>query len=173
MARQLLLGCGNSRRKYVRITDSPEAFEDLITVDIDESCQPDIVHDLNETPWPFDDGMFDEIHAYDVLEHLGRQGDYKAFFAHFAEIHRLLKPDGMLFAKVPSWDAKWAWGDPGHTRIISLDSLIYLRQAAYEQVGRTAMTDYRSIWKGNLVVVSFEEDEKQGMLSFVLQKKSI
>ena len=30
----------------------------------------DVVHDLNSMPWPFGNDTFDEVHAYDVIEHL-------------------------------------------------------------------------------------------------------
>ena len=166
---ELLLGCGNSRVKKVRFDKVKPEFSDVTTVDIDPSGNPDYVHDLNVTPWPFADNSFDECHAYELLEHLGQQGDYKAFFAHFYEIWRVLKPDGYLLATVPMWDSMWTWGDPGHTRVITKGSLVFLNQSEYSQLGRTAMTDYRSVWKGDLVTVAI--DEKDDTFAFVLQAR--
>ena len=31
---------------------------------------PDVTHDLNRVPWPFPDGHFRQVLAYDVIEHL-------------------------------------------------------------------------------------------------------
>jgi len=140
---ELLLGCGRSREK--RIALGEPVWSNLTTLDYSPDCHPDIVWDLNETPWPLLDNTYDEVHAYEVLEHLGRQGDYVAFFAHFSEIWRVLKPGGHLFATVPAPGSPWVWGDPGHTRSISMESLTYLNQEEYvRQV--EVMTDYRRIY---------------------------
>ena len=166
---ELLLGSGNSRVKKVRFAEIPVAFTDVTTVDIDPTANPDYVHDLNVTPWPFADNSFDEVCAFEVLEHLGQQGDYKAFFAHFYEIWRVLKPGGYLIATVPMWDSMWTWGDPGHTRVITRGSLVFLNQKEYSQVGETAMTDYRSVWKGDFETMALEE--KGDTFAFVLRAR--
>lgn len=154
---ELLLGCGNSRRK--KLSFGEFEWSELTTIDHDPNCDADIVHDLEETPWPLRDDSFDEIHAYEVLEHLGRQGDFRAFFAHFGEIYRVLKPGGILVATCPSWKSIWAWGDPSHVRIISRASICFLDQSAYEQqVGQTAMTDFRWLWKGDFEPIHVEDD---------------
>jgi SAM-dependent methyltransferase len=154
---ELLIGCGNSRNKKLRFGD--EGWADLTTIDHDPNCGADVVHDLEQYPWPFEDNSFDECHAYCVLEHLGRQGDYKSFFATFAEIYRILKPGGILGAFCPSWQSEWAWGDPSHTRIISPASLVFLdREQYHNQVGRTAMTDFRWLWKGDFEPVHLDDN---------------
>ena len=163
---ELLIGCGNNRRKKLTLTEFE--WDDLTTIDHDPNCGADILHDLDETPWPLDDNAFDEAHAYEVLEHLGRQGDYKAFFAHFHEIWRVLKPDGLLFATVPSWKSQWAWADPSHTRVIAPFSLVFLDQSQYEkQVGTTAMTDFRWLWKGDLRPEHLDDDGER--FTFILR----
>jgi SAM-dependent methyltransferase len=156
--RELLIGCGNRRDKRM---DPSQTFKwhDLTTLDHDPNCGADIVHDLEELPWPIDDDSFDECHAYCVLEHLGRQGDWRSFFAHFGEIYRILKPGGHLFAVVPSRNDKWLWGDPSHTRVIQPESLVFLSQQEYrDQVGRTPMTDFRHTWKGDFETVGGKDD---------------
>jgi hypothetical protein len=77
---ELLIGCGNSRKKKLNGPLGP-GWSTLVTLDIDPGCEPDVVHDIGVLPLPFRDDMFDEIHAYDVLEHSGVQGDWKFFFA--------------------------------------------------------------------------------------------
>jgi SAM-dependent methyltransferase len=155
--RELLIGCGNSRRKKLSL--QPGGWNDLTTIDHDPNCGADVTHDLEQYPWPFEDDSFDEAHAYCVLEHLGRQGDYKAFFAMFAEIYRVLKPGGILAAICPSWQSQWAWADPSHTRIIAPGSLVFLdREQYHNQVGRTAMTDFRWLWKGDFEPVHLDDN---------------
>lgn len=158
--RELLIGCGNSRAKKV---DPNSAFEwhDLTTLDHDPNCGADVAHDLESYPWPFADDTFDEVHAYCVLEHLGRQGDYRSFFEVFAEIYRILKPGGQLCGLCPSRTDAWLWGDPSHTRAIQPETLVFLDQQQYvEQVGKTPMTDFRWLWKGDFEPIGVRDDGK-------------
>lgn len=151
---ELLIGCGNSRKNF-----SGGDWTDLTTIDHDPNCGADIVHDLEQTPWPIESDSFDEAHAYCVLEHLGRQGDYRSFFATFAEIYRVLKPGGLFFAVCPSRHSKWAWGDPSHTRLIQNESLVFLDQTEYaRQIGKTSMTDFRWLWKGDFERIGVNDD---------------
>lgn len=156
---ELLIGCGNDRRKKIQFPESPKEWTKLVTADIDVACNPDVVLDLNVLPYPWSDNTFDEVHAYEVLEHCGAQGDWRYFFAQFDEFWRILKPGGFLVASVPMWDSPWAWGDPGHRRVISKESLIFLNRSEYEQVGKTPMTDYRNAYKGNFEVMGVSEEE--------------
>lgn len=159
MLKELFLGVGNSRDKKLYFDGKDRTLQNPVTCDFDPNCNPDVLWDLNETPWPFEDSSFDEIHAYEVLEHLGTQGDWRSFFDHFAEIYRILVPGGHLFMSVPRWDGMWAWSDPGHTRIISEGTLAFLDQSKYAWVGKTNMTDYRHYWKGDLRAVWAAQDE--------------
>lgn len=149
--KQLLIGCGNSRDRRIATPLSDSAiFEDLATIDVDPACKPDEVWDLNQFPWPVPGDFFDEVHAYEILEHLGHQGNIREFFACFDEVYRVLKPGGYLCATCPSAASQWAWGDPGHTRIVSAASLTFLDRTEYvRQVGHTPMTDYRWLYKSD------------------------
>lgn len=147
----LNLGCG---QKIQRINLQGEiddwAGKDVIHVDNNEHHKPDYIVDLTQHPLPFDDNEFDEIHAYDVLEHLADQGDYKFFFNEFSEYWRILKPGGYFCAIVPAYPGKWAWGDPSHRRVITAENLIFLNQQTYiDQVGKTAISDFRYIYKAD------------------------
>lgn len=145
---ELLLGCGVSRDK--RLCFGSDDWQHLVTLDINPDTKPDKVWDLNVRPLPFDDGIFDEIHAYEVLEHIGRQGDWRGFFEEWSEWWRLLKPGGLFVGTSPASDSNWAWGDPGHTRIISRESITFLDQTQYtDQVGRSPMTDYRFVYRAD------------------------
>jgi predicted SAM-dependent methyltransferase len=156
----LLLGAG-SNHELRAPTPLSHITPKITTLDIEPRHKPDVQWDLNILDWPFNDNEFDEIHAYEVLEHLGRQGDFKSFFDHFGEIYRILRPLGVLAASCPRWDSVWAWGDPSHRRIINEGTLSFLDQTRYSEVGKTAMTDFRSVWKGDFEVTAMEKTSDQ------------
>ena len=169
--KELLLGCGNSRlKRFAPSAASGDKFQNLTTVDMDANCKPDILMNLSRQFWhpQIEDSAYDEVHDYEVLEHFGAQGDFIAFFQTFANIYNALKPGGYLCASCPSMKSRWAWGDPGHTRIISPESLTFLDQAEYtKQVGNTAMSDYRWVWKGDFKLTGHKDDGDSFM--FILQ----
>lgn len=159
-------------------------FRNLVTLDINVDHNPDIQFNLeridgelhNQIPYidlhgkkyHTPDNFYQEIHAYEVLEHIGRQGDYRKFFAQFEEFWRILAPGGFFFATCPSYRSMWAWGDPSHTRVITEGTLAFLSQAEYErQVGNTAMSDFRFCYQGNFeTLVALDNGET---LLFVLR----
>ena len=95
----LNLGCGKTR-----IPDSIGV--DGVKI---EGCV-DVVHDLNVVPYPFEDNYADEIHMYHVLEHLDNPVEK------LEEIHRLLKPGGVLYLRVPHFSSMGAFTDITHKR---------------------------------------------------------
>lgn len=107
----------------------------------------------------FRENFFHEIHAYEVLEHLGRQGDFVSFFDTFSNLYRLLVDGGLVIATCPSRFSGWLWGDPGHTRAIIPESLSFLDQTAYAECGRTTRTDYRFTWKGDFETLASYDDK--------------
>lgn len=190
---ELLLGCGHSRQKRMGLPNTPLEFEDLVTLDLNHDCKPDLFCNLNDMHWlcnaltsvgesvVFDrsgtkfidkeikKSFFSEVHAYEVLEHLGQQGDVGSFFSTFENIYRILVPNGHLFATVPSRFSPWMWGDPGHRRAILPESLVFLDQTNYAQCGQTMMSDYRSIYKADFIVRHSQLTEDKLIHQFVLQ----
>jgi hypothetical protein len=169
MYRELLIGCGHDKRKHVYPTNEID-WKNLTTVDSNEDCESDFCFDLNteycwDTRLGFD--QYDEVHAYEVLEHLGSQGDVESFFFIFKKIYGVLKPNGYLCGTCPSRYSPWLWGDPGHTRVIIPESLTFLDQLSYEQCGITALSDYRYIWKGDFKVITSVDDRVKH--TFILQ----
>lgn len=159
--KELLIGCGAARDRRLTV-DGSRAWSNLTTLDHNAEHNPDVVWDLNHPdflPREWVDA-FDEIHAYEVMEHVGQQGDYKTFFNQFSAIHRVLKNGGHFFATCPSRHSPWAWGDPSHTRIMQPEQLVFLSQEQYvKQVGKTAMSDFRHIYKADFEVVYANEDK--------------
>lgn len=205
--RQLLIGCGRRRDKRVWLTEdmfggagpvSNREWQNLVTLDLNPTCNPDIVCDLSAFSWKaidynressivrdalthergewsrplLRDDYWDELHAYEVLEHLGGLGDERAFFAHFSEIWRILKPGGHLLATCPSRFSSWLWGDPSHKRAILPESLVFLDQTEYMRQcdnpqTRTPMSDFRDLYQADFRVV-YSHDNKMTH-TFILQ----
>ena len=166
MRRELLVGAGRNHAK--RMWLKHPAWSDLVTLDINPDHKPDVVHDLNVLPLPFADDTFDEIHAYEVLEHIGQQGDWRFFFAQFTEFWRILKPGGVLLGTSPDSASRWAWGDPGHTRVISPEAFTFLVQPQYTaQVGNTPMTDYRFVYRADFDARLLQNDG--GQFHYILE----
>lgn len=81
--------------KKLNLGAGEDKKEGYINVDWNELAKPDVKHDLNKLPYPFDDSTFDEIFTSHILEHLDKP------FLIMKEFHRLLKPGGKLILKVP------------------------------------------------------------------------
>lgn len=98
----LNLGCGKTRIPGSIGVDSVKIENNV-----------DVVHDLDKTPYPFDDNYTDEIHFYHVLEHLHDP------IKKLEEIHRILKPGGLLYMRVPHFSSMGAFSDLTHVRPFS------------------------------------------------------
>ncbi len=172
---ELLLGCGSARDKRL-VVEGRREWTEMVTLDHNADHRPDVAFDLERLGaggrLPFEDDTFQEIHAYEVLEHIGRQGDWRAFFDQFSEFYRVLKPGGHFAATVPSYRSMWAFGDPSHTRVITSGTLVFLDQEQYKiQVGKTAMSDFRFCWRGDFqaVYANMLGEEDGSGFSFVLR----
>ena len=153
--KSLLIGSGNSTKKQIVHGVTPDReFTDLTTLDL---YSADVIHDLNVLPYPFEDDSFDEIHAYEVLEHCGSQGDVNFFFAQFNEFHRILS--GVMLFSVPNYKSVWAFGDPGHKRVLPPTVFNFLSKSFYKQVGETACADYRHLIEGYWDCIGVDEGE--------------
>lgn len=171
MPRELVIGAGNLKVPRLQVHKGQSGYSDPTYLDIDARAKPDVLHDLNDRPLPFEDEAFDEIHAYEVLEHVGRQGDWRGFFEEWAEYYRILTPGGIVVGSVPDISSKWVWADPGHTRMLTVNTFGFLNQESYAQVGETMMTDYRDIWKGDFKIEFFElSKDLDPSMYFVLRK---
>jgi hypothetical protein len=185
---ELLLGCGYSRAKRMAYPRGEKLeFKDLVTLDINEDCKPDLHCDLDAHFHPYDNFLctpltprgllacqnrtapsqylkpeyFDEIHAYEVLEHLGSQGDAASFFDCFYRLFCLLRPNGFLFGTCPGRHSPWLWGDPSHRRAILQESLIFLskeRVAKCRAQPGNPISDFSHYWQGDFKIIASEDN---------------
>ena len=116
------LGCGSNPRNPFQATKS-------FGVDIRGDLERNISRaDLSIEPIPFGDNTFDFCTAFDFIEHIPRsiypQGKPRlAFVELMNEIHRVLKPGGMLLHFTPAFPSKEAFQDPTHVNIITKDTM--------------------------------------------------
>lgn len=157
---ELLLGCGSNKQRKLAWRGKSD-WDNLVTLDFADTHKPDVVHDIGALPLPFPDDTFDEIHAYEVMEHVGQQGDWKFFFAQWSDLWRILKPGGVFIGTSPHHTSAWAWGDPGHTRVITSECLVFLHQPSYAQVGVSPMTDYRFCYRADFDLVYQAKNEAE------------
>ena len=91
-ARILDLGCGT---KPYRLANIVMDINPIIKELPDNVSK--IIYDLNNIPYPFEDCSIDEIHCYQLLEHLRVHTlDF------FRECYRVLKPNGTLHVHLPN-----------------------------------------------------------------------
>lgn len=129
--RHLDLGCGNAPR-------NPYQMDICFGCDI---RNPNEIEALNKfeykqvnlvlQPIPFPDSYFDSISAFDFIEHVPRQlvdgsGNLiNPFVNLMSEIHRVLKPGGVLLAITPAYPRGEAFQDPTHVNIITVKTHEY------------------------------------------------
>jgi SAM-dependent methyltransferase len=90
-----------------------------INCDVSEAVKPDKHFDLNHPPYPFAAGCAAEILLDNVLEHLDDIPRVRA------ELHRLLRPGGLLRIHVPYGKTDWALQDPTHKHFFTEKSMDY------------------------------------------------
>jgi hypothetical protein len=166
--KSLLIGAGHSRQKKIWLGEQSEWLGQLVTLDMGDNCGADVVWDLNVRPLPFADGEFVELAAYDVLEHVGRQGDWKGWFDEMAEYHRILVAGGTFGVIVPVNED--AFADPGHTRFFQQNYFGFLTREFYDNnlANGAQVTDYRWYLKAYWEIMHLEH--KNNHIAVMLRK---
>lgn len=113
--RRLNLGCGHDKR------------EGWLNVDSFVECQPDMMLDIEATPWPFETNAFDHVLMKHVLEHVG--ADFKVFQAVMRELYRVIAPGGVLEVHVPHVRSDLFWSDPTHVRAFTPLTFVMMSKA--------------------------------------------
>lgn len=109
---KLLLGAGNNipvEREGWVLHDKTKTLPHI-----------DVAWDLTKFPWPVEDNTYGYIEAEDVLEHL--RADMTDVME---ELHRILKPGGYMFVRVPEAGSWQLMKDPTHVVGFMPDSFDY------------------------------------------------
>jgi len=131
--RHLDLGCGPVPR-------NPYQQDELFGVDIapTENSSQITIRQANLTlqAIPFPDHYFDSLSAFDFLEHVPRVlptpdglSTRFPFIELMNEIHRVLRPGGILYALTPCYPAYEAFQDPTHVNIMTEKTHLYFTGA--------------------------------------------
>jgi SAM-dependent methyltransferase len=95
------VGCGQNK------------WPGAVGLDISPDTAADVVADLNEFPYPLEDGRFDQILCQDVIEHVREPLRF------LSELHRVAKPGARIHVRTPHFSSLLAYGDPTHEHIFS------------------------------------------------------
>jgi SAM-dependent methyltransferase len=113
------IGCGSAK--------TPGA----VGLDISADTDADIVHNLDELPYPIEDASFDQILMQDVIEHVREP------IKVLEELHRIARPGARIQLRTPHFSSILAYGDPTHRHYfstIAIRSLAEPRFAHYTDV---------------------------------------
>lgn len=102
---KLNLGCGASR------------IAGFLNVDSEAACKPDMVCNLEQTPWPWADNSVETIAMVHVLEHLGR--DPQVYLNIIKELWRVCADGAAVHLVVPHHRHDNFFSDPTHVRPVT------------------------------------------------------
>lgn len=105
------LGCGQKKHSSA------------IGIDSSPKSQADIIHNLNNFPYPFPSDEFDVVICNSILEHLNDIVEV------MRELHRITKARGKIKVRVPYFSSVDAFTDPTHRRFFTSHSFDYFTEA--------------------------------------------
>ena len=104
------LGCGNNKHPG------------SIGVDNNPATDADVICNLDRPPYPFRDSSFNEIRATHLVEHV------ENVIKLVEEVHRLLRPGGVLYIITPHYTDSSSFCDPTHRWHLNSYSFYYFTE---------------------------------------------
>ncbi|MEM8678199.1 MAG: hypothetical protein AAGF97_02485, partial [Planctomycetota bacterium] len=102
-------------------------------VNVDMHGEPDVRHDLEQFPWPWDNDSVEEVQMVHVLEHLGQLTD--VYIGVIKELYRVCQPDAKVRIVVPHHRHDNFHADPTHVRpITNLGLLLFCQRMNREWI---------------------------------------
>lgn len=161
---KLNLGCGNRK------------LEGFLNVDSQPGCRPDVLLNLETTPWPWPDNSVDEVELIHVLEHLGQTP--AVYLEIMRELWRVCCDGARVHIMVPHPRSDEYLNDPTHVRPVTEAGLEMFSQrlnAEWDAIGaantplgkylgidfevESSMLDLKPRWLEKLAQGEVTEDE--------------
>lgn len=125
--------------------------ENILYMDrVEYQGYPDVLHDLEDLPLPFEDQQFKMIAMREVLEHICPKNQ----IAVMNELHRILSFDGVLMLTVPYYKWHGAYSTPDHCK--------YFTEYSFSQYGNDNY-NLSSKWRVESLVKVKEKDRLRYM----------
>ena len=86
-------------------------------INVDKYGAPDILKDLEELPWEWDNDSIEEVLMIHVLEDLGQATEI--YVGIWKEIYRICKSNALIKMAVPHYKHEFFFDDPTHVRAIT------------------------------------------------------
>ena len=106
-------------REILNLGAGEKQVGNAVNLDITAATEPDIVHNLDDRPWPLPDAQFAEVLAHDVIEHLDD------VVATMEEIHRVSRDGAVVRITLPHFSSANAFTDPTHRHYFGWFSFHY------------------------------------------------
>ena len=90
-------------------------------INVDKFGNPDVKHDLETFPWPWQDNSVAHVVMQHVLEHLGQTT--ALYFRIIGELYRVCMGGGRIYVTVPHPRSDDFLNDPTHVRAITENGL--------------------------------------------------
>ena len=90
-----------------------------IGMDFNPKTKADVIHNLDEFPYPFPDNEFDLIIGNQVIEHVDN------VLAVVAELYRIAKPGAIIRLDTPHYSDVASFTDPTHRHHLTTESFAY------------------------------------------------
>lgn len=128
---------GRPKKQAIQVTEEKQQFPNPLRLDI--ACGQnktqgffgvdiapgegvDLVYDLENFPWPFEDSSVDEVVCSHYVEHT------KDLMKFMNELYRIMKPGAKAMIYAPYYNSMRSWQDPTHTRAISEATFLYFNK---------------------------------------------
>jgi SAM-dependent methyltransferase len=119
--RVLDVGCGSAK------------WPGAVGLDISADTDADVVHDLDEFPYPFEDGEFDQVLMQDVIEHVAEP------IKVMDELHRICRDGARIQLRTPHFSSILAYSDPTHKHYFSAEAIRTLSEPRFAHYTQTRM----------------------------------
>lgn len=159
MKKVLDLGCGKKKHQIENA--------EVTGVDMDPESNADIIHDLNNLPWPFNDDEFDEVICQDILEHL------EYLLPVMLEVKRISKNGSRIKIRTPHYSSYYAYNNPTHRRYFGYYTFDYFHNRGFKIIEKKLL--FPRIWRiSGLSAISNRCPQRwEQLMAFVIRAENI